>query len=144
MRTIATSLLLITILTTAYASSETDSASPNQTNDWRQLRNDVDQSAQRNRNSGDIESRRQAIRERARAQFLKADSDRNGKLNRNELAKLRPGLEKKFDLIDSNRDGQVTETEITEARNKRAQERRQSGGQSRSNYGVTSDDKNQQ
>ncbi len=95
--------------------------------DWRQLREDVDASAQRP--GGDIEARRRALIARARARFAAADTDGSGGLSRAEFSRFRPALARFFDQIDANHDGRVTEQELIEAWQNRRQLRGQARGQ---------------
>lgn len=91
--------------------------------DWGQVRRDVE--AQRPGGNGDFEARRQAIRERARARYVEADSNGDGQLSRDELGRLRPMLAKHFDRIDTNGDGQASEQELVDALRQRQQMRRE-------------------
>lgn len=51
--------------------------------------------------------------------FNQADSDRNGALSRLEAEKAMPGIARRFDALDANRDGQVTVDEVVAARRAR-------------------------
>lgn len=93
--------------------------------DWRRLRHDVDAQTRRPGGNGEFEARRQAIRERARARFNGADANGDGRLSREEIGKLRPGLAQYFDRIDTNGDGQASEQELADAMRKRQQMRRE-------------------
>lgn len=93
--------------------------------DWRRLRHDVDAQTRRPGGNGEFEARRQAIRERARARFSEADSNRDGQLNREEIGRLRPGLAQHFERIDANGDGLASEQEIVEALRNRQRMRRE-------------------
>jgi len=95
--------------------------------DWGQLRRDVDAGARRP--DGDFESRRQAIRERARARFAEADRNGDGLLSRREVAELRPMLARHFDRIDTNQDGQASEQELAVALRRLQQMRRENFNQ---------------
>lgn len=90
--------------------------------DWGQLRRDVD--AGTRRPDGDFEARRQAIRERARARFMEADSNGDGLLSRDEAARLRPMLARHFDRVDTNGDGQLSERELADALHRMREMRR--------------------
>ena len=57
--------------------------------------------------------------ERTRARFNAVDSNGDKLLNRDEMSKLRPGMDKLFDRIDSNGDGLASESELGEAMRKR-------------------------
>ncbi len=57
--------------------------------------------------------------ERTRARFSAVDSNGDKQLNREEMAKLRPGMDKFFDRIDSNGDGLASESELGDAMRKR-------------------------
>jgi hypothetical protein len=96
-----------------------DAAGP----DWERLRRDVD--AARPAGNGAFEARRQAIRERARARYNEMDTNRDGRLSRDEMTRLHPILAKHFDEIDANGDGLVSEQEIIDALRKRQQMRRE-------------------
>ena len=51
--------------------------------------------------------------------FRKADADGNGLLSRTEAGKGMPMLARHFDIIDTNKDGQVSRVELTTARKAR-------------------------
>lgn len=82
--------------------------------DWGQLRHDID-AGPRGPDRDAFEARRRAIRERARARFAAADRDGDGKLNRDEVAALRPALARHFDRIDADHDGLLSEQELADA-----------------------------
>ncbi len=58
--------------------------------------------------------------------FKKADADGNGMISRAEAEKAMPRLARHFDLIDANKDGQITRDEIVTARKARFEQRRSS------------------
>lgn len=91
--------------------------------DWGQLRRDVDAGARRP--DGDFETRRQAIRERARARFAEADRNGDGLLSRDAVGQLRPLFARHFDRIDANQDGQASEQELADALRRLQQMRRE-------------------
>lgn len=93
--------------------------------DWGRLRRDVDAAARRPAGNGAFEARRQAIRERARARYNEMDMNRDGRLSREEMARLHPALAKHFDQIDANGDGLASEQEIIDALRRRQQMRRE-------------------
>ena len=97
--------------------------------DWARLRGDVEAEARRPHQrpgSGDFESRRQAIRERAQARYAAADRNRDGGLSREELMGLHPGLARHFDRIDRDGDQSISPRELFEAARER--HRLRSGG----------------
>jgi Ca2+-binding EF-hand superfamily protein len=49
---------------------------------------------------------------RTKERFSKADADGNGALSRPEAEKSMPGVARRFDALDANRDGHVTQDEI--------------------------------
>lgn len=136
MKFLLSGFLMMFALASAHAALAADTSSGSQTEDWGQLRRDVNESARRPGANGDLAARRQAIRDRARTKYREVDSDGNGSLSRSELGALRPRLAEHFDFIDSNRDGSVTESEIAEARRKLVQQRRQQSGTKRDDAGV--------
>ncbi len=114
-------LVLVLLGTTTVHAEPPGSADP----DWRGLRRDVDAGMQRPGGNGEFAARRQAIRERARARYNEADSNGDGQLSREEMARLRPAMAKHFDRIDANGDGLASEQEIVEALRMRQQMRRE-------------------
>lgn len=68
----------------------------------------------------DPEKCRAEIQARNAARFKRADTDGNGALSRAEAQKGMPWLARRFDQIDANKDGQITQGEIESARKARA------------------------
>lgn len=93
--------------------------------DWGRLRRDVDAEARRPGGNAEFAARRQAIRERARARYNEADVNGDGRLSREEMARLRPALARHFDQIDTNGDGLASEQEIIDALRRLQQMRRE-------------------
>lgn len=71
----------------------------------------------------DFEKRRQLFRERARQRFHEADTNGNGGLSRQELARLNPGAAKNFDQFDHNGDGELNQQEAAQAMRKHVRQR---------------------
>ncbi len=64
----------------------------------------------------DPEKCRQQHQARAAEHFKKADADGNGMLSRAEAEKGTPRLARQFDVIDTNKDGQLSRDEMSAAR----------------------------
>lgn len=79
------------------------------------MRGDLERFSQQHPYRNHIEMRRQLLRERAKRRFLEADLDDNGFLNRQEFARHNPNAARQFDLIDRNRDGELSEMEVAQA-----------------------------
>jgi len=75
---------------------------------------------------GPSQEQRQAAKEKLKS------ADKNGdKMISREEAKAMPGLEKRFDKLDGNKDGQVSKQEMTTARKAHQQDRQQDRKQER-------------
>ena len=69
---------------------------------------------------GPSQEQRQAAKEKLKS------ADKNGdKMISREEAKALPGLEKRFDKLDGNKDGQISKQEVTTARKAHRQDRKQ-------------------
>jgi hypothetical protein len=68
----------------------------------------------------DPEKCRQQHQARAAERFKQADADGSGTLSKAEAEKGMPGLARRFDAIDGNKDGQISREEIEAARKARA------------------------
>jgi glycine/D-amino acid oxidase-like deaminating enzyme len=88
------------------------------------LRGDLDRYSRELYGQEYLNKRRQIFRERAQERFRNADSDGNGRLSREELARLHPNAARHFDLIDTDGDGEVSPQEMAQALRKRAELRR--------------------
>lgn len=64
----------------------------------------------------DREKCRQQREARAAGHFRKADADGNGSLSRAEAEKGMPRLARRFDSMDTNKDGQLSQEEMSAAR----------------------------
>lgn len=69
---------------------------------------------------GDPAKCREQHQARAAERFKQADADGNGALSKAEAEKGMPGLARRFDAIDGNKDGQLSRDEIEAARKARA------------------------
>lgn len=72
----------------------------------------------------DPEKCRAEIQAKNAARFKRADADGNGAISRAEAQKSMPWLARRFDQIDANKDGQITQDELESARKVRAGLRR--------------------
>jgi hypothetical protein len=61
---------------------------------------------------------------REQERFSRADTNKDGKLTREEAQKSMPGVARRFDLIDANKDGFITKEELEAARKARAAQRK--------------------
>lgn len=79
------------------------------------MHGDLERFSQQHPYRDQIEMRRQQLRERTKRRFDAADLDRNGFLDRQEFARRNPNAARQFDLIDQNRDGELSQTEVSQA-----------------------------
>lgn len=87
------------------------------------MRSDLERFSREQPRRGDFEKRRKLLRERARQRFHDADTNGDGELNREELARLNPGAAKNFDQLDHNADGGLSQREVVQAMRKHARQR---------------------
>ncbi len=81
--------------------------------------------ARREACKADPEKCRQEQQARAADHFRKTDADGNGSLSRAEAEKGMPRLVRHFDMIDANKDGQLSPDELSAARKARQSARTQ-------------------
>lgn len=85
----------------------------------KRLRGDLERFSREQPPRGDIEKRRQVLRERAKQRFHDADTNSNGLLDREELTRLNPNAARNFDEIDHDRNGELSEQEVAQAMRQR-------------------------
>lgn len=90
------------------------------------MRSDLERFSREQLRRNDFEKRRKLLRERARQRFRDADTNRDGTLNREELARLNPGAAKNFDQFDHDGDGELSEQEVARALRKHVKQREKS------------------
>lgn len=89
----------------------------------KRMRSDLERFSREQPRRGDFEKRREIFRERARQRFHDADTNGDGGLSREELARLNPGAAKNFDQLDHNADGELSEQEVAQAIRKHVRQR---------------------
>ena len=87
------------------------------------MRSDLERFSREQLRRGDFEKRRNFLRERARQRFHDADTNGDGGLNREELARLNPGAARNFDQFDYNGDDELSEQEVAQALRKHLKQR---------------------
>ncbi|HEU0152263.1 MAG TPA: hypothetical protein VFQ84_02830 [Arenimonas sp.] len=65
---------------------------------------------------GDREARRAEWQAKAEARFAEADKDRDGRLDKIEVQAFGDRMARNFDRIDANRDGELERSELAQAR----------------------------
>lgn len=90
------------------------------------MRSDLERFSREQLRRSDFEKRRKLLRERARQRFRDADTNRDGTLNREELARLNPGAANNFDQFDHDGDGELSEQEVARALRKHVKQREKS------------------
>lgn len=87
------------------------------------MRSELERFSREQPRRSDFEKRREIFRERARQRFHEADTNADGVLSREELARLNPGAAKNFDQLDRNADGGLSEQEVAQAMRKHVRQR---------------------
>lgn len=72
----------------------------------------------------DREARRAEWQAKAEARFVEADKDRDGRIDKVEVQAFGDRMVRNFDRIDANRDGELERTEIADARRQAMQGKR--------------------
>lgn len=84
-------------------------------NERERMRSDLERFSHQLPGRAQIDKRRQLLRDRARQRFQDADTDHNGRLNRDELARLNPHAVRFFDRVDRDGDGELNLQEVAQA-----------------------------
>lgn len=87
------------------------------------MRSDLERFSREQLRRSDFEKRRKLLRERARQRFHDADTNGDGGLSREELARLNPGAARNFDQFDHDGDNELSEQEVAQALRKSLKQR---------------------